>query len=387
MKFYISIFLIFTSMLIYGKDDLPIMLKISSKNFKISQNIQSLIRSNIESLLTRKGYSLIDIKIQQEALKEQSKKIKDECIDDACLIDTGKMLAAKELFLVEIVQIKNIYTFKIKNIDLETGRLQNTNSTLYDGKLDNIKKLNNFTINININIINQIKKRKEILKKCNSKMECYNLGIKYQYLRAEDANNYFLKSCKLNFIDGCRKVVNFYSLQSKNKKKAKEYIDKVISLSDKSCIEGNRKDCAKLGYFYLMGMDSAGGIFKPIEVTSFYKIKIDKKKAKKYYKRAISLKLKNQNLLLMYLLDLEKNRDYYGLLYACQNDIGLACNYAASMAPKIEGVDKKMNQVLLRKACNLGYKHSCKFVREEINISQNEDDPEDEQSEDDPEDE
>jgi len=348
-------------------EELPVMLKINCKNIKLSKNIKNIIRSNFETLLTDKGYTLIDNKAQAEALKEQSSKKNEECIDDSCLIDTGKMLAAKELFLIDILKIKEVYYFKIKNIDLESGNLKNSKSKIYEGKLDNIKELNNFTININISInINRKKdKQSDNFPKCATTKNCFDLGVKYENFKPLVAMKYFDKSCNLNNVDSCRKMTYYYKFGIgviKDSKKAEEYFKKVISLSEKNCKNKIAKDCAKLSYLYSTGIDNGGGLLKPAEIITYFTVKKDDKKANFFFRKAISLKFTDQNLLLSYLVSLVNKNDYYELLYACQGGVGVACNYAAAIVSKIKSVKdpKKMNKVLLKKACNLGFKQSCR---------------------------
>ena len=57
------------------------------------------------------------MKLQEETLKEQS--LNGDCLDDSCLIDTGKMLAAKNLIVVTVtLKNKNSYRFNARFIEI-----------------------------------------------------------------------------------------------------------------------------------------------------------------------------------------------------------------------------------------------------------------------------
>ncbi len=114
------------------------MLKITS-DFKVSKTTFDIFRSGAEMSLTKSNYVLLDEKAQEEALKAQSSQ--DGCLDDSCLIDTGRMLAAKILFVVSIKKAGKFYLFNAKVINLETSTTEKSFSVLYEHSLDSVKKL------------------------------------------------------------------------------------------------------------------------------------------------------------------------------------------------------------------------------------------------------
>jgi len=126
------------------KENIPIMLKIVSTDFKLQNNQNTIFRSGVEDALTENKYSLISEEVQEETLKEQAKQRKKECYDDSCLVETGKMLAARGLFVVEIVKSKESYLFKIKYINLETAEIVKTKSLVYSKDIDNVQNLLDF---------------------------------------------------------------------------------------------------------------------------------------------------------------------------------------------------------------------------------------------------
>ncbi len=122
----------------------PIMLKFVSKDFKLENNQNAIFRSGVEESLTENKYSLISEETQEETLKEQSMQRNKECLDESCLVDTGKMLAARGLFIIEVIKSKNDYLFKIKYINLETAETLKTKSLIYTKDIDNAQNLLDF---------------------------------------------------------------------------------------------------------------------------------------------------------------------------------------------------------------------------------------------------
>jgi hypothetical protein len=120
------------------------MLKVKS-NFDLTASIVEVFRSGAEDSLTAKGYLLISKQQQEEALKEQAKQQKSDCYDDACLVDTGKMMAAQMIFIIDINKTENNYLFKIRLLDLETGSVKRTVTKLYKEELSDLDKLLKFS--------------------------------------------------------------------------------------------------------------------------------------------------------------------------------------------------------------------------------------------------
>ena len=109
--------------------------------------VKTTIRSAAEEVITKVGFSLLSEDVQNEALKEQASQTGDgDCIDDSCLMDTGKMLAAQRLFLIKISDLGNYnYMFKISDINLETNEKLSVFSKIYRGELSDVNKLFDFS--------------------------------------------------------------------------------------------------------------------------------------------------------------------------------------------------------------------------------------------------
>jgi len=139
MKYILILTFVFLGFNIYS-EDFPIML-----NLKSDVKIPSDFRDGVEEALTTLGYSLVDDNAQKEALKENAKARNSECYDDECLVDTGKMLAARALISVKVDKKGDAaYKFKGKYIDFETGTTTKTKVMYYEAKLDDYKALSKF---------------------------------------------------------------------------------------------------------------------------------------------------------------------------------------------------------------------------------------------------
>ncbi len=116
--------------------------------FSQNENLKVIetIRAVTEQEITKKGFSIIDQIVQEDALKEQSEQRKKGCYDDSCLVDTGKMLAAQRLFLVDINKLgEEQFLFKIRYVSVESGETINSESELFEGKLSDYSKLFKFS--------------------------------------------------------------------------------------------------------------------------------------------------------------------------------------------------------------------------------------------------
>ena len=126
------------------------------------KTVKTTLRSAAEEVITKSGFSLLSEQIQNEALKEQSTQTEDECIDDSCLMDTGKMLSAQRLFLIRVNDLgKENYMFKITHINLETNEQVSVRSEIYTGDLADTAKLFNFSKKFLLGISSDVKKSTE----------------------------------------------------------------------------------------------------------------------------------------------------------------------------------------------------------------------------------
>jgi hypothetical protein len=135
-KITLLIFILFSTA--YSAD-LPIMVEIKNNN------MHSSFLNGVEEELTNLKFSIVDKKIQEEALEEQRKQRNSDCYDDKCLVDTGKMLAAKAVILIDVGNT-NTYPirFTAKYIDLEKGVTTKTTTLYYSLRLENNINLLNF---------------------------------------------------------------------------------------------------------------------------------------------------------------------------------------------------------------------------------------------------
>ncbi len=148
---------LFASMLlicltIFGDNNSTVMLKVNTKSFELTKESSYVLRMGVSEVLTKESYALIDEASQEEALKEQSEQREKDCFDEMCLVDTGKMLAAKEIFLVEIVKMGDKYVFALKNIDIETGTTKKTKSFVFKGNINDGEELLEFSKTMTIEL-------------------------------------------------------------------------------------------------------------------------------------------------------------------------------------------------------------------------------------------
>ncbi len=140
---FLKIFLIFLIFLISFpllSKGIPIMLQIKSE-----ESIPVDFRDGVEEALTEMNFTLVDQKAQEEALKEQTEQREKGCYDDECLVDTGKMLAARGLIVVEVEKRdESIFRFKFRYVDFETGTTTKTKMTYFNFSLLKYKELNEF---------------------------------------------------------------------------------------------------------------------------------------------------------------------------------------------------------------------------------------------------
>ncbi|MBN2694908.1 hypothetical protein JXR93_09620 [bacterium] len=138
MRFLLLFFILF-QLIVLGSSDFPIMMELKSDE-KISDDF----RMGVEDALTSQNYSLISLEDQERALKEQSEIRKKGCYDDECLVDTGKMLAAKGVIIVDVTKRdNNLYVFRMRLINLEKGVIEKTASEYFKNSLNHYEELNN----------------------------------------------------------------------------------------------------------------------------------------------------------------------------------------------------------------------------------------------------
>ncbi len=130
-----------------------IMVKILTKDAEITEDIFKVIQNGVEEILTENKFSLISKEVQEQTLKEQAEQRKTECYDESCLVEVGKMIAAKNLLIIEIIKSEETYMFNLKLVDLETGATLKSKSSVYDSGIKNIKELLIFSKELTKNII------------------------------------------------------------------------------------------------------------------------------------------------------------------------------------------------------------------------------------------
>ncbi len=189
MKIVIIVIVLLLSVSLFAqnkKDESKvIMLKIVAKGFTLNESSEAIFRSGVEEVLTENKYSLVSEEVQNETLKEQAEQRKKECLDESCLVDTGKMLAARGLFVVDVIKSKESYLFKLKYIDLETSEVLKTKSLIYEKDIEEAQSLMDFAKELTNKSVFDLKdeKKEEIKteKKEIDKKENYNTYTSDKY--------------------------------------------------------------------------------------------------------------------------------------------------------------------------------------------------------------
>lgn len=145
MKYFVLVLLFFvTTIITAGEVENTVMLFIHGKNIKLTDIQLMNIRGGVEEIVTKNGLLLVEEEAQNEVLKEQATQRKKQCYEDSCVVDVGKMLAAKKLLKIEVMKGNNSYIFNGGFTDLEKGVKERTKKEIYEGDLNNDKALSKF---------------------------------------------------------------------------------------------------------------------------------------------------------------------------------------------------------------------------------------------------
>ncbi len=145
MKYFIFVLLFFITMIITaGEVENTVMLFIHGKNIKLTDVQLMNIRGGVEEIVTKNGFLLVEEETQNEVLKEQATQRKKQCYDDTCVVDVGKMLAAKKLLKTEVMKGNNSYIFNGGFTDLEKGVKERTKKEIFKGNLNDEEALSKF---------------------------------------------------------------------------------------------------------------------------------------------------------------------------------------------------------------------------------------------------
>jgi len=110
-----------------------------AKSFEEMTNLSKSLRKKLIELAT---ITSIDVDFTATS-KDGTTKIRYK-LDDACLVDTGRMMAAQMIFIIKVTKMQSEYIFKARLVDLETGSIKRTITNVYKGKLDSASTLLTF---------------------------------------------------------------------------------------------------------------------------------------------------------------------------------------------------------------------------------------------------
>lgn len=174
---FLTVLMSFISLSIMGEEKVEkqtIMLHILS-DIKLPPDF----RVGVEEGLTKSKYILIDESIQTEVISEQTDST-EGCIEDSCIVNTGKMLAAVGVVVVDILKKNDrSYLFKIKYIDMETGTTQLSINEYFEYDIKNDKELYIFGKNLGLKVSGIEVNRYDFIRKYVQ----FSVSLSNQYLK------------------------------------------------------------------------------------------------------------------------------------------------------------------------------------------------------------
>ncbi len=299
MKYLFILFLIVSTLL--TAEEYPIMMQIKSEI-----TIPEDFRGGIEEGLTDNGYSLVNEDDQLLTLKEQANQRKKECYDESCLVDVGKMLAAKGLVIVEVSKkINEDHLFKVKYVDFETGTAQKILTEYFKFELTNYEELNNFgkllaqklfgkNDSINSNAVNSENLKEVIIEYYEKLKDKEKYRVEFitipEGVEVYDKNNKLI--AETPFFANLPK--DFYKFSFE--KKGFDKVDKEIHIKKNESIQINMKEIvyyikietnAKSARVFIDGKEKGRTPFKRKLKEGIYKIEVKKEDYDDYSEKVI----------------------------------------------------------------------------------------------------
>lgn len=100
-----------------------------------NDDVQTLSNRFRAMLFQTKAFNVVERQKMKEILKEQEFILSDECSTNECAVQVGQLLGVEYMIAGDIGLIGDTYTIDLRMIDVSTGRLVQTHSKDYDGKI------------------------------------------------------------------------------------------------------------------------------------------------------------------------------------------------------------------------------------------------------------
>ncbi len=96
--------------------------------YKISEADSKTLTDRFRNELLNTGiYQVIDRNSMEDILNEQKLQLSG-CVEDSCIVQVGKLIGVKKIFTGSIGHIGEIYTVNVRLIDIESGKILQSQS-------------------------------------------------------------------------------------------------------------------------------------------------------------------------------------------------------------------------------------------------------------------
>jgi TolB-like protein len=130
VKYILIVILLFSSLSGFAQEK-PIITVLDFKIDGVSTNEMRSIISFLSSALFKTGkFVIIDVQ-ERETLLEELEFSMNECSDESCLLEIGRLLAAEYIVTGNIGKVGSRYLLSIKMLETETGRTKNSVEGVY----------------------------------------------------------------------------------------------------------------------------------------------------------------------------------------------------------------------------------------------------------------
>ncbi len=104
-------------------------------------DVQTLTNRFRAMLFQTKIFNVVERQKMKEILKEQEFVMSDECNTNECAVQVGQLLGVEYMIAGDIGLIGDTYTIDLRMIDVSSGRIVQTHSKDYDGKISGLLEI------------------------------------------------------------------------------------------------------------------------------------------------------------------------------------------------------------------------------------------------------
>lgn len=89
-------------------------------------------------LVSTQVFDVIEREKMDEILKEQDFILSDNCNSSQCAVEVGQLLGVEAMIAGDIGKVGNLYTIELRIINVETGRIENSQSITHSGDAEGL---------------------------------------------------------------------------------------------------------------------------------------------------------------------------------------------------------------------------------------------------------